>query len=88
MDKRTLYKMIWDQLFVDKSMIMLAGPRQAGKTTFARDIVAKDFSDTVYFNWDLAKDKSKLIADPTFFSKESRSSTSSKPLVIFDEIHK
>lgn len=88
MNKRTLYKKIWDQLSADKSMVMLAGPRQAGKTTFARDIVSKDFSDTIYFNWDMAKDKRKLIADPIFFSKEPRSSTSSKPLVIFDEIHK
>jgi len=88
MDKRTLYKAIWDQLSADKPMIMLAGPRQAGKTTFARDIVAKDFTDTIYFNWDLAKDKRRLIADPAFFSKEPRSGTSSKPLVIFDEIHK
>ena len=69
-------------------MIMLAGPRQAGKTTFARDIVAKDFTDVIYFNWDLAKDKSRLIADPAFFSKEPRSNMSSRPLVIFDEIHK
>ena len=88
MDKRTLYKKIWDQLSADKPMVMLAGPRQAGKTTFARDIVSKDFADVIYFNWDLAKDKSKLIADPVFFSKEPRGDISSKPLVIFDEIHK
>ncbi|MDQ7826853.1 MAG: ATP-binding protein [Candidatus Eremiobacteraeota bacterium] len=67
---------------------MLAGPRQSGKTTFAREIVAKDFADTVYFNWDLAKDKRRLIADPGFFSREPRSSVKSKPLVILDELHK
>jgi len=69
-------------------MIMLAGPRQSGKTTFARNIAAPDFSDTVYFNWDLAKDKRRLISDPTFFSKEPRKSASSRPLIILDEIHK
>ena len=88
MDKRTLYKGIWDQLSADKSLIMLAGPRQSGKTTFAQDIVAKDFQDIIYFNWDIAKDKSRLIDDPAFFSKVPRSSLSSKPLVILDEIHK
>ena len=88
MNKRTLYKNLWDQLSADKPLIMLAGPRQAGKTTFARDIVAKDFPDVIYFNWDLAKDKKRLISDPAFFSKEPRSSTSSRPLVILDEIHK
>lgn len=69
-------------------MVMLAGPRQAGKTTFARDIVAKDYLDTIYFNWDLAADKRKLIKDPVFFSKEPLSNSSSRPLVILDEIHK
>ena len=88
MNKRTLYKELWDQLSADKSLVMLAGPRQAGKTTFARDIVAKDFTDTVYFNWDLPKDKRRLIEDPVFFSKEPRSSVSSRPLIILDEIHK
>jgi len=88
MHNRAIYKELWDELSADKSMIMLAGPRQSGKTTFAREIVAKDFSDYVYFNWDLAKDKQRLIADPAFFSKEPRSSVSSRPLVILDEIHK
>ena len=88
MYKRSLYKKIWDQLSADKSMVMLAGPRQSGKTTFARDIVSHDYSDLVYFNWDLALDKRKLIADPIFFSKEPRNSLASRPLVILDEIHK
>jgi predicted AAA+ superfamily ATPase len=88
MDKRALYKEIWRQLSADKSLVILAGPRQAGKTTFAREIAAKDFSDTVYFNWDLPKDKRRIIEDPVFFSKEPRASASSRPLVILDEIHK
>ena len=88
MNKRVLYKNIWNQLSADKPLIMLAGPRQAGKTTFAQDIVSKDFTDTVYFNWDIAKDKSRLINDPVFFTKIPRKSLSSKPLVILDEIHK
>lgn len=69
-------------------MIMIAGPRQAGKTTFARDIVAKDFSDVVYFNWDLPASKKQLLTDPVFFSKQPQTVLDSKPLVIFDEIHK
>lgn len=88
MNKRALYKKLWDQLSADKPLVMLAGPRQSGKTTFARDIVARDFSDIIYFNWDLAKDKRRLIDDPDFFSKEPRSNVSSRPLVILDEIHK
>ena len=88
MHNRALYKNLWEQLSAEKSLVILAGPRQSGKTTFARNIVAKDFSDTVYFNWDLPKDKSRLIEDPAFFVKEPRSNLSSHPLVILDEIHK
>ncbi|MBU0693429.1 MAG: AAA family ATPase, partial [Candidatus Omnitrophica bacterium] len=88
MYNRAIYKELWDELSADKPLIMLAGPRQSGKTTFARNIVGKDFSDTIYFNWDLDKDKRRLIADPIFFSKEPRSNASSQPLVILDEIHK
>ena len=88
MNQRTIYKQIWDHLLPDKPLIMLAGPRQSGKTTFARDIVAKDFKDVVYFNWDIVADKGRLITDPVFFSKIPKSSVLSKPLVILDEIHK
>ena len=88
MKKRKIYKSIWDDLFPDKSLILLAGPRQSGKTTFARDIVANDFKDIIYFNWDIDDDKRRLLTDPVFFSKIPKSSISSIPLVILDEIHK
>src|SRR3989338_8715306 len=88
MNQRSLYKLLWDRLSMDKAMVLLAGPRQAGKTTFAKDIVAPDFKDTIYFNWDISTDQKKLIDDPTFFAKAFRSTPDGKPLVIFDEIHK
>jgi len=88
MHHRLLYKELWDELSRDKGLVMLAGPRQSGKTTFACEIAAKDYSDTIYFNWDIGKDKRRLISDPEFFSKEPRSSVKSRPLVILDEIHK
>ncbi len=68
MNKRTTYKDIRDRLLPDKSLILLAGPRQSGKTAFARDIAAKDFKDVIYFNWDIGSEKRKLITDPEFFS--------------------
>ncbi len=88
MNKRTTYKDIWDRLLPDKSLILLAGPRQSGKTTFARGFAAKDFNDVIYFNWDIGSDKRKHITDPEFFSKVPKSSISSKPFVILDQIHK
>lgn len=87
MFKRAIYKEIWDELSEEKPMVFVSGARQAGKTTFARKIIASRFKNNVYFNWDIIRDKKKLIEDPAFFQKVNRLD-SSVPLVIFDEIHK
>ncbi len=84
--KRTAYSKLWEQLSADKSMIMISGPRQAGKTTLARQI-EQTKTNSQYFNWDIISNKQKLINDPLFFQKINRID-SSKPLIIFDEIHK
>lgn len=87
MIERPLYKAIWEDLSETKPMIFLSGPRQAGKTTFAKGVAASDFTNAVYFNWDLVTDRKKLIEHPTFFEETHRKDTTA-PLVIYDEIHK
>ena len=67
-------------------MVIVSGPRQSGKTTFSRQMAA-NFANTVYFNWDTFSDRKLFAADPAFFTKLNRADES-KPLVIFDEIHK
>ena len=67
-------------------MILMAGPRQAGKTTLAQ-IIADSFTNSLYFNWDIPEHRTKLFEDPNFFESVIRKD-SSKPLIIFDEIHK
>jgi predicted AAA+ superfamily ATPase len=74
------------QLWADKSMVFLMGPRQSGKTTFAKGI-AGERGASLYFNWDLITDKRKLLADPLFFQNLDRV-PGEQPLVIFDELHK
>lgn len=64
----------------------MAGPRQAGKTTLAKEI-AKKYRNNVYFNWDILSDKKKIVENPTFFEDLNRTDAT-VPLVIFDEIHK
>ena len=86
MEKRELYFKIWETLAVDKSMIFLAGPRQAGKTTLAR-IIAEGFVNSLYCNWDIPDHRTKLLENPAFFTTLTRRDKS-KPLIIFDEIHK
>jgi uncharacterized protein len=64
----------------------MAGPRQAGKTTLAQ-IIADSFTNSLYFNWDIPEHRTRLFEDPNFFESVIRKDAS-KPLIIFDEIHK
>ena len=86
MEKRNLYKRIWSVLAAEKSMIFLAGPRQAGKTTLAK-IIAESFTNKLYFNWDISQDRMRFFETPSFFEQVERHDDS-VPLIIFDEIHK
>lgn len=67
-------------------MVLLAGPRQCGKTTLAKSI-AEQFTNSLYFNWDVPTDKRRLIENPLFFEELPRQDAS-RPLVLLDEIHK
>jgi len=83
---RTPYEAIWKELSAEKSMVLLAGPRQCGKTTLARKL-AESFSNSVYFNWDIATDKRRLVQNPYFFQDLLRRDET-RPIVILDGIHK
>ncbi|MBN1673694.1 MAG: ATP-binding protein [Kiritimatiellae bacterium] len=67
-------------------MMLLSGPRQAGKTTLAK-MIAEGYTNNLYFNWDIATDKARLIEDPHFFQSVHRKDEST-PLITLDEIHK
>lgn len=84
--ERNLYTNAWEDLLRDKSMILLAGPRQSGKTTLAKQI-ARTFTNSMYFSWDIPTDRLKLLENRRFYESVERRDTS-KPLIIFDEIHK
>ena len=86
MENRKPYLRIWQELASEKSMIFLVGPRQVGKTTLAQ-IISRSFTNSLYFNCDIPQDRANLIENPTFFEGMRRKDTS-KPLIIFDEIHK
>ena len=86
MNKRVLYENIWEILTADKSMVFLAGPRQAGKTTLAQ-LIADGFTNSLYCNWDIPEHRARLLQSPDFFTSLTRHDAS-PPLIIFDEIHK
>ena len=59
-----------------RKMVLLAGPRQCGKTTLARSLLD---DRGVYLNWDIAKDR-KVIRDLAWPKDAS--------LLVLDELHK
>lgn len=83
---RKQYIDVWHELVKDKSMIFISGPRQTGKTTLAQ-IIADTFTNSLYFNWDIAEDRVRLFDNPVFFESVERKD-STLPLIILDEIHK
>ncbi len=70
-------------------MVFLAGPRQVGKTTISLDLNGNK-KNFFYFNWDFQHDREKLIQGPQKIADEMelKEAASTKPTVVFDEIHK
>jgi predicted AAA+ superfamily ATPase len=61
-----------------RKMVFLSGPRQAGKSTLATDLVAQ-ISGSQLLNWDVAADRRVILG---------QSWSPVAPLVVFDELHK
>ena len=86
MIERPSYERMWYELSGDKSMIFLAGPRQAGKTTLSKAL-SETYVNHLYFSWDIAEHRTDFISNPDFFREIDRRD-SSPPCIVFDEIHK
>lgn len=86
MNDRAPWQNLWRSLAQDKAMVLVAGPRQCGKTTVAKAIAAS-FANRLYCNWDIDADRARLINDPTFFTAMPRRDPT-PPMVVFDELHK
>ena len=86
MIKRNIEKFGTNVLSEYNKMLFVSGPRQSGKTTFAKALL-KQFSQGSYTNWDIINDQKKIVNTPYFFENESRD-IKKKFLVVFDEIHK
>ena len=75
--KRYLTEFVVEDLA--EKMVFIGGPRQVGKTTIARDLIAKQFHQSGYYNWDSKSDRRKIMQSNW---------PGNADLIIFDEIHK
>ncbi len=58
-----------------KKMVFIGGPRQVGKTTMAKSILANQAG---YLNWDIDEDREKIL----------RRQLPATSMIVFDELHK
>jgi len=86
MKKRDYYRKIWADFNKEKHLILVSGPRQAGKTTFTKDIASEE-PVSLYFNYDIQANKARILRNPTFFEELNRKK-GELPLIILDELHK
>ena len=78
------------RFFAEESkMAFIAGPRQVGKTTLAKHLLAKVGMETLYFNWDIESHRKLIVKKPEgFWQKSPLPSSRQKPRIVLDEIHK
>ena len=50
-----------------RQMRFIAGPRQAGKTSLAKEFLKLNGFESLYFNWDQRNVKEMFYKDPHFF---------------------
>jgi len=60
----------------ETKMAFIAGPRQVGKTTLAKHLLAQAGMEAFYFNWDIESHRKAIIKNPEDFWKRSISSIS------------
>jgi uncharacterized protein len=88
---KRFYQLVFkDHLQDHRQMIFVMGPRQAGKTTVAQNLVATWPSKAFYYNWDNINHRELILAGPNSLAQDINLNllTDNKPLVVFDEIHK
>lgn len=87
--ERIYSAVIQDHLVRYRQMIFLAGPRQVGKTTITQQIELYH-SNYYYLNWDDSTHRKLVIKGSQAIANYLQLSTitDSKPIIVFDEIHK
>jgi len=87
--ERLVARYLFDPEMTANKMIFLTGPRQVGKTTFARNWLDSAGCSDTYFNWDDPAILMEYRRNPFFFKNIVEERYKGEPVpVVFDEIHK
>lgn len=87
--ERLIARYLFDPEMTANKMIFLTGPRQVGKTTFARNWLDSSGYNDTYFNWDDPAIFLEYRRNPFYFKNIIEEKYNGKPVpVVFDEIHK
>lgn len=85
---RTLETYVFDEAFIGRHRVFMAGPRQVGKTVLARNWLEKKDCSPLFYNWHDIKTRMAHLSDSRFFESQARSLGHSDPWIVFDKIHK
>lgn len=73
----------------ERKMIFISGPRQVGKTTLARSLLAKGAVTSGYFNWDIDAHRKAILKNPDgFWLSQGLTLPKNRVRLVLDEIHK
>jgi predicted AAA+ superfamily ATPase len=87
--ERLVGKYIFDPEISAGKMVFLTGPRQVGKTTFAKNWLSSERVEDTYFDWDDPAVRSEYNRNPLFFRNIVNAKFKGSPVpMVFDEIHK
>lgn len=87
---KRIYEAVFEEhLRENRQMLFLVGPRQVGKTTTSLE-VSESYKHHYYFSWDIQNDRMKIVAGPDAIAEAMQLNTlkRTKPIVVFDELHK
>ncbi len=87
--ERLVRKYLFDPEISAGKMVFLTGPRQVGKTTFAKNWLSSERVEDTYFDWDDPAVRSEYNRNPLYFRNIVNAQFKGRPVpMVFDEIHK
>ncbi len=87
--ERLVGKYIFDPEISAGKMVFLTGPRQVGKTTFAKNWLSSEGVEDTYFDWDDPAVRGEYNRNPLYFRNIINARLKDRPIpMVFDEIHK